>query len=309
MPALLATPNISLDHNAFSQLTFLGMSHLERFIYRQQKTGNQLSFSKRCLQLGSEKYSEYQLEQYVGTYHQRYWSPDLLQWSKTRIESQEHKGLLMPGILVNGSQFCEALVASIPKQQIHLNHDVKSLEELNEFDHIVLATGHGNLLHKLADDEPSLSPLRGQLTELQQSPKQRLGLEYPINYDGHLFEYENKLIVGATFDMSLDQTINLQDRVKNIEQANERFGLQLKQKDCTDWLGIRATTYDRFPYCGPLKDRTDVSPVIWTNYGMGTRGLCLSILCGEIIASAINNEVIPLPKYLLQRISPQRTQK
>ncbi|MBD3668476.1 MAG: tRNA (5-methylaminomethyl-2-thiouridine)(34)-methyltransferase MnmD [Kangiella sp.] len=309
MPALLATPNISLDHNAFSQLTFLGMSHLESFLHAHNNDSPQLSYSKTCLQLGSGKYSEYQLEQYVETYRQRYWNPDLFQWTKTSIESQEHRGLLMPGTLVNGSKFCEALVASIPKQQIHLNHKVKSLEELNDFDHIVLATGHGNLLHKLADDEPSLSPLRGQLTELQQHPKQRLGLDYPINYDGHLFEYENKLIVGATFDLSLDQTINLEDRVKNIEQANKRFGLQLKQKECTDWVGIRATTYDRFPYCGPLKVKTELSPMIWTNYGMGTRGLCLSLLCGEVIASSINKELIPLPKYLLQRISPQRTQK
>lgn len=309
MPALLATPNISLDHNAFSQLTFLGMSQLENFLHTHKNDSPQLSYSKTCLQLGSEKYSEYQLEHYVETYRQRYWSPDLFQWTKTRIVNQDHRGLLMPGILVNGSQFCEALVASIPKQQIHLNHKVKSLEELKEFDHIVLATGHGNLLLKLADDEPSLSPLRGQLTELQQHPGKRLGLDYPINYDGHLFEYENKLIVGATFDMSLDQTINLEDRVKNIEQANERFGLQLKQKNCTDWVGIRATTYDRFPYCGPLKVKTELSPMIWTNYGMGTRGFCLSLLCGEVIASAINKEVIPLPKYLLQRISPQRTQK
>lgn len=309
MPALLATPNISLDHNAFSQLTFLGMSHLESFLHAHKNDSPQLSYSKTCLQLGSEKYSEYQLEQYVKTYRQRYWNPDLIQWTNTSIESQEHRGLLMHGVLVNGSQFCEALVASIPKQQIHLNHEVKSLEELNDFDHIVLATGHGNLLLKLANDEPSLSPLRGQLTELQQHPGKRLGLDYPINYDGHLFEHENKLIVGATFDMSLDETFNLEDRVKNIEQANKRFGLQLKQKNCTDWVGIRATTYDRFPYCGPLRDKAELSPMIWTNYGMGTRGLCLSLLCGEVIASAINKEVIPLPKYLLQRISPQRTQK
>lgn len=310
MPALLATPNISLDHNAFSQLTFLGMSHLERFIYRQQKTATQLSFSKRCLQLGSEKFSEWQLGQYVETYHNRYWDPELLKWKKTRVKENEHQGLLMTGILVNGPEFCNALVKSLPQSWIHLNHAIESLTELKDFDHIILATGHRNLLAKLTVNEPALSPLRGQLTELTQKPGQHLGLEYPINYDGHLFECGEKLVVGATFDMSMDESISAQDRINNIEQANQRFGLNLTdKKQLKDYVGIRATTYDRFPYCGPLTEQNSHSPMVWTNYGMGTRGLCLSVLCGEVIASAINQESIPLPKYLLQRISPQRTQK
>lgn len=310
MPALLATPNISLDHNAFSQLTFMGMAHLERFIQKHEQKLATISYSNRCLQLASEKYSEWQLEQYVKVYQNRYWQPELLKWRKTQINNREHQGLLMPGILVNGPEFCQSLVAAIPHEQIHLNHAIESLEELKEFDHIILATGHHNLLNKLAENEPTLSPLRGQLTALTQKPKQRLGLDYPINYDGHLFECDDKLVVGATFDMSLDANINPEDRQKNLQQANERFGLKLEDnKQCNDYVGIRAATYDRYPYCGPLNTNNDKSPTIWTNYGFGTRGLCLSLLCAEVIASSINYDPIPLPKFLLQRISPKRVQK
>ncbi len=310
MPALLATPNISLDHNAFSQLTFLGMSHLERFLNCHQKEFPKLSYSKTCMQLGSEKYSEWQLEQYQKVYQKRYWNPELFKWTTTQIKDREHKGLLMPGFLVSGPAFCQSLVQSIPHNQIHLNHAIKSLNELKGFDHIILATGHCNLLNKLADAEPTLSPLRGQLTELTQKPEYRLGLDYPINYDGHLFECDEKLIVGATFDMSLDDKANIEDRDKNLEQANRRFGLGLADsKQHRDYVGIRATTYDRYPYCGPLAARSEQLPMIWTNYGFGTRGLCLSLLCAEVIACSINHEPIPLPKYLLQRISPKRIQK
>lgn len=310
MPALLATPNISLDHNAFSQLTFLGMSHLERFLNWHQKEFPKLSYSKTCMQLGSEKYSEWQLEQYIKVYQGRYWDPQLVTWHKTTINDKEHRGLLIPGFLVNGPAFCKSLVDTIPKNKLHLNHAIESLDELKEFDHIILATGHRSLLGKLADNEPALSPLRGQLTELIQKPEHQLGLEYPVNYDGHLFECVDKLSVGATFDMSLDESARLEDRQKNLQQANERFGLNLESnKQCTDYVGIRATTYDRYPYCGPLNAQNEHSPMVWTNYGFGTRGLCLSLLCAEVIASAINREHLPLPKYLLQRISPKRTQK
>ncbi|MHC9510938.1 tRNA (5-methylaminomethyl-2-thiouridine)(34)-methyltransferase MnmC2 [Kangiella sp. M94] len=310
MPALLATPNISLDHNAFSQLTFMGMEHLQRFLHRHQKEFSKLSYSKRCLQLGSEKYSEWQLEQYVKAYDNRYWQPELLKWKKTQINNNEHQGLLLPGILVNGPDFCEAMVDAIPSNRIHLNHAIESLNELKEFGHIILATGHHSLLNKLAQNEPSLSPLRGQLTSLLQNPNQCLGLDYPINYDGHLFECDDKLVVGATFDMSLDENISPQDRQKNLQQANERFGLNLKDnRQCQDYVGIRAATYDRYPFCGPLTGQLDNSPMIWTNYGFGTRGLCLALLCAEIISSAINHESLPLPKFLLQRISPKRVQK
>ncbi len=310
MPALLATPNISLDHNAFSQLTFMGMEHLQRFLHRHQKEFSKLSYSKRCLQLGCEKYSEWQLEQYVKTYESRYWQRELLKWKKTQINNKEHQGLLLPGILVNGPDFCEAMVDAIPSNRIRFNHAIESLNELKEFDHIILATGHHSLLNKLAQNEPALSPLRGQLTSLSQKPNQCLGLDYPINYDGHLFKCDDKLVVGATFDMSLDENINPQDRQKNLQQANERFGLNLKDnRQCQDYVGIRAATYDRYPFCGPLTGQLDNSPMIWTNYGFGTRGLCLALLCAEIISSAINHESLPLPKFLLQRISPKRVQK
>ncbi|HEY9031809.1 MAG TPA: tRNA (5-methylaminomethyl-2-thiouridine)(34)-methyltransferase MnmD [Kangiella sp.] len=314
MPALLATPNISLDHNAFSQLTFMGMEHLQRFLHKHKDKHKQtqptINYSKTCLQLGSEKYSEWQLEQYIKVYQGRYWDPQLLTWRKTTINDIEHQGLLLPGFLVNGPAFCESLIESMPQKQIHLNHAIESLAELEEFDHAILATGHHSLLNKLAENEPSLSPLRGQLTALTQKPKQRLGLDYPINYDGHLFECRNQLMVGATFDMSLDESINLEDRQKNLQQANERFSLKLEDnKQCTDYVGIRAATYDRYPFCGPLTEQSENTPMIWTNYGFGTRGLCLSLLCAEIISSAINHESLSLPKFLLQRISPKRVQK
>ncbi|ACV26384.1 tRNA (5-methylaminomethyl-2-thiouridine)(34)-methyltransferase MnmD [Kangiella koreensis] len=310
MPALLATPNISLDHNAFSQLTFLGMAHLQSYLHKHHRKHPEMSYSETCLQLGSEKYSEWQLDQYIKVYQGRYWDPQLLTWHKTSINGKEHRGLLIPGYLVNGPVFCKSLINTIPQKQIHLSHAIESLEELIEFDHIILATGHHTLLNKLADNEPALSPLRGQLTALTQKPKQRLGLDYPINYDGHLFECDNSLVVGATFDMSLDESINPDDRKKNIQQANERFGLKLgENKHCTDYVGIRAATYDRYPYCGPLTRQSGNSPMIWANYGFGTRGLCLSLLCAEIISSAINHESLPLPKFLLQRISPNRVQK
>ena len=143
--------------------------------------------------------------------------------------------------------------------------------------------------------------MRGQLTTL----KAKHSHTTPINHDGHIAHYNGRLVIGATFENSSDDSIRRENSLKNIEQVNRRFGFHFTEKDiAAEHPGVRATSYDRFPFCGYFNQIGHQT--LWLNYGFGARGLCFSMLCAEVIANAINQRPSPLPKTLLSRISPLR---
>ena len=299
MPSLLAAPNISIDHNAFSQLSFAGFYVLRNYISRHPH----LSSESQCLQLASEKYSEHQLKQYSSLYQSRYWQLDsAFKWHNLEFNKHTHQGLLMPAIQVNGKEYCHSLIEALPLSAIHLQHPIASLCKLSDYQHIIIANGHSSLINNLGlTDLPTICPLRGQLSLVPSTAQ----LALPINYDGQLFNYKDQFVLGATFSQSIDESIVEHDKQHNIQLASEKFLLPLSPKmKTTDYAGIRASTYDRFPFVG-IWQQTE-QQTIWLNFGYGTRGLNLSLLCSDVIAASINNETIPLPKNLLNRISPQR---
>ncbi|WP_251359626.1 tRNA (5-methylaminomethyl-2-thiouridine)(34)-methyltransferase MnmD [Kangiella sp. TOML190] len=301
MPALLASPNFSIDHNSFSQLTFSGFYRLQQFFAEH----SELVDAKQVLQLANEKYSDHQLQQYLELYQNRLHSE--LRWSsienKTpRPTTVERKALLSPAIQINGEKLCEYWLKTIPSKHIHLNHKITSLDQLSGFDCLIIASGHGSLLNNLGLSElPAVMPLRGQLTSI----KAPYRLDLPINYQGHLFQEDEQWHLGASFDNSLDESVWPADNQKNIELANQELGLALPaNQKCSSKVGIRASSFDRFPFCGFYQNSEQQT--IWLNYGYGTRGLNLTLLCAEVIAASLQNKTLPLSKNLLQRLSPKR---
>jgi tRNA 5-methylaminomethyl-2-thiouridine biosynthesis bifunctional protein len=148
---------------------------------------------------------------------------------------------------------------------------------------------------------PQVAPLRGQLTTLNK----QIDHKTPINHDGHIAHCNNQLVIGATFENSTDSEVSRDSSLHNIEQANKRFGFSFTEKDIAEeYAGVRATSYDRFPFCGHFKSLDNVE--LWLNYGFGARGLSFSLICAEVIACAMLGKPSPLPKTLLSRISPLR---
>lgn len=299
MPSLVASPALSIDHNAYSQLTFLAFERL--FAFTQQNPD--LSSASSAHQLTSQKYSQQHLNQYQETYRNHSWADcsDLFEFESVTINNKQFTGLKMPAVQVNGQEFCRTLVKDIPSKNIHLSCTIKSLDELKEFDHVVFCTGF-QVPEISSESLPRISPMRGQLTTLNAS----LNHQAPINHDGHLAHYHDQLVVGATFESSDENDIKRENSLTNIEKANQRFGFEFSEKDIIgEYPGVRATSYDRFPFCGELS--TIGSQTIWLNYGFGARGLCFSILCAEVITKALKGDTLPLPKTLLKRISPRRS--
>ncbi|AOE49551.1 tRNA (5-methylaminomethyl-2-thiouridine)(34)-methyltransferase MnmD [Kangiella sediminilitoris] len=298
MPSLVALPIMSIDHNAYSQLAFTGFEHLRSFI--RQYPG--LAKNHFAHQLSNKKYSQFHLEQYETTYSAQTWASSMYKFEPIAIGQTGVEGLKIPAIQVNGPEFCQVLIKELAEDNIHLNNKIQNPEQLDGFDHVIICSGYQLPKISLSQQLPQISPMRGQLTTL----KTKLSHQTPVNHDGHLTHFDNKLVIGATFERSSDDTIRREDSLRNIEKVNKRFGLGIKEKDiATEHPGIRATSYDRFPFCGYLTRNQKQS--IWVNYGYGARGLCFALLCGEVITNAILGNPSPLTKTLLSRITPRRT--
>ncbi|MBU3693623.1 MAG: tRNA (5-methylaminomethyl-2-thiouridine)(34)-methyltransferase MnmD [Rhodocyclaceae bacterium] len=65
-------------------------------------------------------------------------------------------------------------------------------------------------------------------------------------------------------------------------------------------VSVRAATPDRLPLVGAL------APGLYASLGHGSRGLTCAPLCGELIASMVCAEPLPLPRDLVRRLDPLR---
>lgn len=298
MPSLVASPALSIDHNAYSQLTFLAFERLLAFT-QQHPDLSSVSFAH---QLTSQKYSQQHLNQYQETYSSHTWADgsELFEFEPITINDKQFKGLKMPAVQVNGQEFCQTLIENLNPSNIHLSYKINKLEDLEGFDQIIMCTGY-QLPAITSQSLPDISPMRGQLTTLNAT----INHQAPINHDGHLAHYQDQLVIGATFESSDEGQVKRENSLTNIEKVNQRFGFEFNEKDINgEHPGVRATSYDRFPFCGEFS--TINGQTIWLNYGFGARGLCFSMLCAEVITQAILGKTSPLPKTLLKRVSPLR---
>ncbi|GAA4356371.1 tRNA (5-methylaminomethyl-2-thiouridine)(34)-methyltransferase MnmD [Kangiella marina] len=304
MPSLVGMPVMSIDHNAYSQLTFEGYRHLHRYLTQNPE----LAQSHFAHQLSNAKYSQFHLEQYQNIYGQQCWHHDkawfqfqTIELSAENSQTQNLKALKIPAFQVNGKAFCQHLISHLPSEQLHLKTSIRNAEQLEAFNHIVIASGYQSPHFHWSKSLPQIAPMRGQLTTL----KAHINHQTPINYDGHIAHCHNQLVIGATFDNSADDSVQRDSSLLNIEQVNQRFGLNFNEKDIIgEHPGVRATSYDRFPFCGYFDHNQEQT--LWLNYGFGARGLCYSMLCAEVITNAILGKPSPLPKTILSRLSPLR---
>ena len=69
------------------------------------------------------------------------------------------------------------------------------------------------------------------------------------------------------------------------------------------WAGVRCSVPDRLPVVGPV---AHASEGLWVNAAMGSRGLTLALLCGELLAARWHGEPLPLEAQLAQALEASR---
>lgn len=211
------------------------------------------------------------------------------------------------------------------------NSDAQRDVDLANFDAVIIATAFDsqNLDARIFE----FRRIRGQLSWFQLTQEQLKALpKLPLKYGGYCAIFkpcdnDNQLnpvsvntpsfLLGASFvrnDMDIqirtsehqinrDKLITAVPELDNVLASTKTYN---KDNDYSGWqarVGIRAQTPDYHPLVGQV----DEEGFIWTLSGMGSKGYAFAPLCAEVIADMMLGQYTPLPKSLLDRLSPQRS--
>lgn len=179
-----------------------------------------------------------------------------------------------------------------------------------------------------------LKPIRGQITELP-ADLLRHRPACVICHEGYIAGTASGALIGATFHQRDDEpglrAADHRDNIDTLQRAlPEVLALRPEQIDCAALhgrVGQRCTTPDYLPLVGPVADTEAMRsrfaalarnanaavvepgawlPDLYVNVGHGSRGLTSTPIAAELLASFITGEPRPLPRDLIQALSPAR---
>ncbi len=186
---------------------------------------------------------------------------------------------------------------------------------------VVIACGPASrgLIQQVTQQSWPINPLRGQVSwGLMQDIADVPLPETPVNGNGsfvhHVPTAEGPAwFAGSTFDrVNATTEIFASDHQENFQRLQALLpetaeGLQsVFEHSVRGWAGVRCSVPDRLPVVGPV----DQAPSgLWVNTAMGSRGLTLAVLCGELLAARWHHEPLPVEPQLAQALNAQRYQR
>jgi tRNA 5-methylaminomethyl-2-thiouridine biosynthesis bifunctional protein len=152
-----------------------------------------------------------------------------------------------------------------------------------------------------------LGPVRGQITRLPQVQGQLL--RAPVCGDGYVTPaVDGAHCIGATFEEdNCDCSVRDEDHAANLERLGRMLPDFARDHDSATlggWAGVRAMTPDRLPLAGPVPG--DGQAGLFSCVGLGARGLTWSALLGELVASYVNGDPLPVESHVAQQLLPGR---
>ncbi len=195
---------------------------------------------------------------------------------------------------------------------------------------VVIANGHQ--FKQIA--QTSLLPataVRGQVSHIPSNGSLN-HLNTVLCYNGYLTPAHNgHHCIGASYDRNNEElAFSEQDQIDNKQRLvdclpNSDWSQDISIADNHARVGIRCATRDHLPFVGAVCDvetlaeqyrdlqhnrdnANDVAihPNLYCMVGLGSRGLSSAPLLGEIIASQINGDPLPLPQAVLDALHPGR---
>lgn len=193
---------------------------------------------------------------------------------------------------------------------------------LAESDRVVVAAGPDSaaLLSSATDKPPPIQPLRGQLSwGLMQDVPHWVGPAHPVNGNGsfvsHIPTPEGLAwFAGSTFDRHRNNCdVFEEDNQENFTRLQalladtaQNLAPLFASPKLRGWARVRASVPDRLPLVGAVAGAPEG---LWTVCALGSRGLTLGVLCGELLAGLWHNEPLAVPDRLLQALSASRFAK
>jgi tRNA 5-methylaminomethyl-2-thiouridine biosynthesis bifunctional protein len=190
---------------------------------------------------------------------------------------------------------------------------IRSLDQI-EADLILVCAGMG------ASDIEGLEapPLTGRLGQLECAAS--AGAPNAIADGGYAVEAFGQLVFGATFEAAEGKPqVSEAARAKNLEtlaRLRPDIARALDPQALTSRASIRATTQDRFPFCGAPPAETanekapdaDPAPLQCVRLigGLGARGFLWTPLLAELSASEAFSEPLPVEAAVAKALDPGR---
>jgi tRNA 5-methylaminomethyl-2-thiouridine biosynthesis bifunctional protein len=138
--------------------------------------------------------------------------------------------------------------------------------------------------------------------------------------------------IGASYDRSqindqFDAVAQQQNKQKLVDCiADQTWPQQVDVNDDLSRQGVRCVSRDHLPFIGNIGDlaiirhqynastgaknspidHVDHYPNLFAFLGLGSRGLCSAPLLGEVLASMICGDPLPLPVDILEKLHPSR---
>mgnify|MGYP001076634925 CR=1 FL=1 len=134
--------------------------------------------------------------------------------------------------------------------------------------------------------------------------------------------------LGGTYRLGeSDLDVREEDHQKNLANIGRMLDINLSPKVISARVGVRATTPDYLPICGPATNiaelKTDFAALakdaktpmhklapahrgLFLNLGYGSRGYAYAPLCAEHLVSVLCGESSPLPNHLQRAVHPAR---
>lgn len=190
---------------------------------------------------------------------------------------------------------------------------------------LVICAGHKSNQFSQLSWLPTRS-IRGQVTQVRHPQLQKL--QSILCSHGYLAPAESGLhSVGATYDLDNDSDqIADADNTYNLDVLDKLTGIHDAMVQSAR-AGVRCTTPDYLPLCGPAPDIEKMQsvfaqlgkdakshipspgqhlPGLFLNLGYGSRGFCYAPLCAEHLASQILGSNSPLPHHINAALNPSR---
>ncbi len=342
MPVGIVHPHLSPDDCLLSRFTRAGFLYALDHWQALQAAGHNFGW-QRCgvLQVADSASKEARMAQTLRTlgYPANY-AQYLPREKATKLAGYRVAGggwWFPDGGWLRAAELVTAQLAATQNLVTHFNTEVRALVHQNErwtvlaHDGAVIATAPVVILAnahdaaRLAEIGEPLQRIRGQLTLFTAAALSRLPAV--VGGGGYVVPTENGMaIAGASYDLDAkDPALHAAEHARNLEHVTRLLPDLMPPQSAVRGgnVGFRCVASDRMPLIGALPDITATRartaeltgaqladlprlPGLYGAFGYASRGLTWAALGGELVASMVEGEPLPLEGALADAVDPGR---